>query len=335
MLSRKNRYNVCVVGVGAVGKELLRVLRQRQFPVERLTVLARSERPLEVDGQIYLVKAVSEAAFHGMDLVLFAGTEGEKGAAVTFAEAAIQAGAVCIDNGSDFRLKPEVPLVVPEVNPEDLKAHQGLIANPNCSTILMVVALGPVHRKFGVERIVVSTYQAASGAGSKAAEALWEESRAIVQGRTPARPEALPQQIAFNLFPHIGPFEELGYSSEEWKLVKETRKILHDDSIAITATAVRVPVEIAHCESVYLETKRPADLLELKRLWQESPGVTFLEGPEYPMPTDAAGQDEVMIGRLRPDPQVPNAFVCWVVCDNLRKGAALNAVQIAECLIRA
>lgn len=332
--SDPKRYNVCVVGVGAVGTELIRVLRQRSFPVARLTVLARSARKIQVDGISRDVQAISPEAFDGQEIVLFAGTEGEKGAAVTYALEAIRRGAVCIDNGSDFRLDPKVPLVVPEVNPQDLKASASLIANPNCSTIQMVVALGPIHRQFKLKRIIVSTYQAASGAGSQAAEQLRQETRAVGQGQPIPKPEALPGQLALNLLPQIGPFEELGYTSEEWKLVKETRKILHEDRLPITATAVRVPVLDAHAESVYFETERPAGLSDLKRLWRESPGIALVEDPDYPVPLRAAGRDEVFIGRVRPDPAVRNAFTCWVVSDNLRKGAALNAVQIAELLVQ-
>lgn len=326
--------NVCVVGVGAVGAEILRVLRARSFPVQKLTVLARSQRTIQVDGVSYTVQAISPEAFEGQRIVLFAGTEGEKGAAVTYAPEAIRRGAICIDNGADFRLDPKVPLVVPEVNPEDLRSHGNLIANPNCSTIQMVAALAPVHRRFRIRRIVVSTYQAASGAGSRATEALLSETAALVQNRPIPPPEVLPQRIAGNVIPHIGPFQELGYTSEEWKMVKETQKILHDPRIAITATAVRVPVQDGHCESIYFETERPVDVGQLKGLWRSSPGIAFVEEPDYPMPIQAAHRDEVFIGRLRPDPSVPNGFSCWVVSDNLRKGAALNAVQIAELLLR-
>ncbi len=326
--------NVCVVGVGAVGIELLRVLRQRAFPIKKLTVLARSERPIQVDGQTYSIQAISPEAFEGQDLVLFAGTEGETGAAVTYAQEAIRRGAVCIDNGSDFRLDPEVPLVVPEVNPGDLHTDARLTANPNCSTIQMVVALAPVHRRFGLKRVIVSTYQAASGAGSKAVDSLKAETSAWAAGKPLPEAQALPRQIAFNVIPQIGPFEELGYTSEEWKLVKETHKILHDDRIAITATAARVPVQDAHSESVYFETERPLRLEELKKIWHSSPGVVLVEEPDYPMPIQAAHRDEVFVGRVRQDPTVPNSFSCWIVSDNLRKGAALNAVQIAELLFR-
>ncbi len=333
MLPKKSAYNVCVVGAGAVGIELLRVLRQRRFPIARLTVLARSARTLQVDGVSYPVQPVSVEAFKEQEIVLFAGTEGEKGAAATYAKEAIAQGAVVIDNGSDFRMDPNVPLVIPEVNPEDLKEHQGLIANPNCSTIQMVMALNPAHRKFKVRRVIVSTYQAASGAGAKAAEALLAETEAHLRKAPILKPEHLPQPIGFNVFPQIGPFEDLGYTSEEWKMVKETQKILHDPSIAITATAVRVPVKDAHSESIYFETERPATVEELKNLWRNSPGLALVEEPRYPMPIDAAHKDEVFVGRVRPDPTIKNAFTCWVVSDNLRKGAALNAVQIAELLV--
>ncbi len=325
--------NVCVVGVGAVGMEILRVLKQRRFPVKKLTVLARSDRKIEVDGVSIPVKKITPEAFVGQDLVLFAGTEGEKGAAATHAKEALAHHAVVIDNGSDFRLDPKVPLVIPEVNPQDLARHTGIIANPNCSTIQMVVALAPIHRAFGIRRIIVSTYQAASGAGRAASEALLAETSAHLSHKPLPPTQALPQPLAFNVFPHIGPFQELGYTSEEWKMVKETQKVLHDSQIAITATAVRVPVMDGHSESLYFETAKPATIEKLKALLKQSPGVAFIEEPHYPMPRDAAGRDEVFVGRLRRDPTVPNAFACWVVSDNLRKGAALNAVQIAECLL--
>ncbi len=333
MLPKKPGYNVCVVGAGAVGVEILRVLRQRKFPVAKLTVLARSARTLTVDGQDYPVQAVSPGAFEGQEIVLFAGTEGEKGAAVTYAKEAIRHGAVCIDNGADFRMDPSVPLVIPEVNPEDAQQNKGMIANPNCSTIQMVVALAPIHKKLKVRRVIVSTYQAASGAGSKATDALLAEICAAAEKKPLPASDALPQRLALNVFPPIGPFQGMGYTSEEWKMVKETQKILHDPSIAITATAVRVPVVDGPSESVYFETERPATVQEVKELLRKSPGIRLVEEPAYPMPIDAAHRDEVFVGRLRQDPTVKNAFTCWVVADNLRKGAALNAVQIAELLV--
>jgi aspartate-semialdehyde dehydrogenase len=325
---------VAVVGAGAVGIELLRVLRQRDFPIGHLTVLARSKRTVQVDGVSYTVEEISEEALERQDLVFFAGTEGEKGAAVSYAPIALQAGAICIDNGSDFRLDPKVPLVVPEVNPQDLNPESRLIANPNCSTIQMVVALAPIHRRWGLKRVIVSTYQAVSGAGSKAIEALRTETTCWASGQPIPPPSALPRSIAFNVIPQVGSFEDLGYTSEEWKMVKETHKILHDDRIPIVATCVRVPVFDAHSESVYFETVHPARLEEIWDVWQSSPGIVVKAGEDYPMPIQAAHRDEVWIGRLRRDPNVPSGFSCWIVCDNLRKGAALNAVQIAECLLK-
>lgn len=333
-LAKKSAYRVAVVGVGAVGLEMLRVLRQRRFPIAQLTVLARTSRTLEFEGTRYPVQAMAAEAL-AQDLVLFAGTEGEKGAAATYAQEAIRRGAIVIDNGADFRMDLTVPLVVPEVNRDDLASHRGLIANPNCSTIQLVVALGPVHHALGLKRIIVASYQAASGAGREAAEELKAQAAAAAQGQPLPAPHALPHQIAFNVIPQIGPFAELGYTSEEWKLVKETQKILHDDRIPITATTVRVPVVNAHSEVVYFETAKPATVATLKTLWRQAPGVSLVEDPAYPMPIQADGRDEVFIGRLRPDPSVANAFVCWIVSDNLRKGAALNAVQIAEELIKA
>lgn len=327
--------NVCVVGVGAVGTELIRVLRQRRFPIGRLTVLARSARTIEVDAQGYPVESIQPEAFEGQDFVLFAGTEGEKGAAVTYAQEAIQRGAVCIDNGSDFRLDPKVPLVIPEINPEDLSSHQGLIANPNCSTIQMAMALHPLRRASPIRRVIVSTYQAASGAGRSAVEELKAQSEAILQGTRPPAPQALPGTIGFNAVAQIGPFQEGGYTSEEWKMVNETRKIFHDPNLRITATAVRIPVMNAHAESVYVELEKPLSPAEAVRLWKNHAGLQIWENPETsPTPHDADGQDAVFIGRIRRDPTEPRALLFWVVCDNLRKGAALNAVQIAEQLLK-
>lgn len=327
--------NVCVVGAGAVGVELLRVLKQRRFPIRQLTVLARSARPLQVDGTLYDVHVVTPEAFERQDLILFAGTEGEKGACLTHAKEAIRRGAVCIDNGSDFRLDPKVPLVIPEINPEDIRKHDGLLANPNCSTIQMAMALHPLRKAAPIRRVIVSTYQAASGAGRSAVEELKAQSEALLRGVAPPTAEAIPKVIGFNAVAQIGPFQEAGYTSEEWKMVHETRKIFHDPTLRITATAVRIPVMNAHAESVYVEMEKPVPVAEAVRLWKDQPGLTVLEAPEaYPTTQDADGKDNVLIGRIRPDPNEPRALVFWVVCDNLRKGAALNAIQIAEQLLR-
>jgi aspartate-semialdehyde dehydrogenase len=335
------RYNVAVIGVGVVGIEMLRVLKQRNFPVGDLRVFARSARVIDVDGQKYNVEAISADAFNGIDIALFAGTEGEKGAAVTFAAEAVKRGAVVIDNGADFRMDPKVPLVVPEVNAGDVKKHKGIIANPNCSTIQMVVALWPIHKKAGVKRIIVTTLQASSGAGKAAVEQLWSETKEIMKTgelRIPnSEPRAMPQQLAYNVFPQIGGFAECDYTSEEWKLVKETHKIMHDDKIKISATTVRVPVRTGHSESVYIETVKPIDPRDARKILSKAPGVIVVDDPKkglYPMPKDAEGRDETFVGRIRQDCFVKNGLWLWVVADNLRKGAATNAVQIAEVLIK-
>ena len=337
-MRKKSKYNVAVVGVGAVGIEMLRVLKQRNFPVGNLKVLARSARDISIDGQTYHVEQVSPEAFDGIDIALFAGTEGEKGAAVTFAAEAVKRGAVVIDNGADFRMEPDVPLVVPEVNPKDVKKYRkrGIIANPNCSTIQMVVALAPIYKMSKIKRVIVSTFQAASGAGSKAVDELFAQTKATLEGRSLVV-EALPQRIAFNVFPHIGSFGEADYTSEEWKMVKETHKIMHDEKIKVTATTVRVPVKTGHGEAVYIETKAPLSIEEVKKVLAASSGIKVMDDVKnsvYPLPVDVEGKDEVFIGRIRKDPFHEKGLWLWVVADNLRKGAATNAVQIAELLIK-
>lgn len=365
------KYNVAVIGVGAVGIEMLRVLKQRNFPVGNLSVFARSTRDIEVDGQKISVKAISPEGFKGIDFALFAGTEGEKGAAVTYAKDAVKNGAVVIDNGADFRMDPKVPLVVPEVNPKDVnpvrnwllhrsssisngvKLYKGIIANPNCSTIQMVVALWPIHKKVGIKRIIATTLQASSGAGKSAVEQLWRELDEIMsrsqksEGRRQkalssvlcslSSERALPQQLAFNVFPHIGSFAECDYTNEEWKLVNETHKIMHDNKIKISATTVRVPVRTGHSESIYIETKKPITPEKVRALLRKSPGIVVIDNVKknlYPMPKDAEGKDETFVGRIRQDYFSKNGLWLWVVADNLRKGAATNAVQIAELLIQ-
>ena len=334
-------YNVAVVGVGVVGIEMLRVLKERRFPVGKLSVLARSARNINVDGVTYPVQAISNEAFEGIDIALFAGTEGEKGAATTYADEAVKRGAVVIDNGADFRMDPKVPLVVPEVNAKDVKKHKGIIANPNCSTIQMVVALWPIYKKAGIKRVIVTTLQASSGAGKSAVEQLKEENSKIAEGgytnvQVNLENKSMPQQLAYNVFPHIGGFSDFDYTSEEWKLVKETHKIMHDDKINITATTVRVPVRTGHSEAVYIETDKNVSPEEVKHILSKSSGIILLDDPQsnlYPMPKDAESRDEVFVGRVRKDPFVKNGLWLWVVSDNLRKGAATNAVQIAECVI--
>lgn len=337
-MRKKSKYNIAVVGVGAVGIEMLRALKQRNFPVGNLKVLARSARDISVDGATYHVEQITPEAFEGIDIALFAGTEGEKGAAVTYAPEAVKRGAIVIDNGADFRMEPDVPLVVPEVNPKDVKKckARGIIANPNCSTIQMVVALAPIHKLSKIKRVIVSTYQAASGAGGKATEELYAQTKAALEGQ-PIKPEALPQRIAFNVFPHIGGFAEFDYTSEEWKMVNETHKIMHDYKIKISATTVRVPVKIGHSEAIYIETKQALGVDDVRKALSETPGIKVVDDIKnaiYPLPLDAEGKDEVFVGRIRKDPFNEKGLWLWVVADNLRKGAATNAVQIAELLIK-
>jgi len=335
------KYNVAVVGVGVVGIEMLRVLKQRNFPVNQLKVFARSARDINVDGQKYSVEPITADGFNGIEIALFAGTEGEKGAAVTYAAEAVKRGAVVIDNGADFRMDPKVPLVVPEVNAADVKKHKGIIANPNCSTIQMVVALNPLHKKFNIKKIIVTTLQASSGAGKAAVEQLNNETARIAQAgfdsvQVDGVNKSMPQQLAYNCFPHIGSFAEGGYTNEEWKLVKETRKIMHAPKIKISATTVRVPVRTGHSESIYIETEKAIDPDEARKIIAKSAGIVVIDDLKnnlYPMPKDAEGKDETFVGRIRRDAFNKKGLWLWVVADNLRKGAATNAVQIAECLI--
>lgn len=329
------RYNVAVIGVGAVGREMLRVLKQRGFPFKTLKVFARSSRGIKVDGVDFWVEKIQPSLFDGIDIALFAGTEGEKGAAVTFGPEAVKRGAVVIDNGSDFRLKPDVPLLIPEINPNDIKSHRGIIANPNCTTIQLVLSIWPLYKEVGIERIILSSYQATSGAGQKAMDELFSQTQALLEGRD-FSPSALPVRIAFNVFPQIGSFGELDYTTEEWKAVNETRKILHDDELKISATCVRVPVAIGHSEAIYIQTKRRLSIEDIKKLYTKEHGLVLFDDPKkgrYPLACDVAGKDEVFVGRIRKDPFNENGVWLWSVSDNLRKGAALNAVQIAELLI--
>lgn len=338
MLKKKGRYIVAVVGAtGAVGNEMIATLEQRDFPVERLRLFAseRSEgKTLEFHGSEIPVEALNEDSFKGIDIALFsAGAERSS----IWAPIAAKSGCVVIDNSSQWRMDPEVPLVVPEVNASDLKWHKGIIANPNCSTIQMVVALWPVYKKAGIKRVIVTTFQAASGAGRSAVEQLKDELKRCSAGESLEEcVKALPQRLAFNVFPHIGNFGEYDYTSEEWKLVSETHKIMHDNKIKISATAVRVPVGTGHSEAVYIETKKEISPEKIREILKNSSGIKIIDDPKsnlYPMPKDAEGKDEVFVGRVRKDPFVKNGLWLWVVADNLRKGAATNAVQIAECVI--
>lgn len=336
-------YVVAVVGAGAVGVEMIRVLHERQFPLKELRILARSDREMEVDGRTYAVRATTPEAFEGVDIALFAGTEGEKGAAVTFGEEAIKRGAVVIDNGSDYRMDPRVPLVVPEVNGSDVEKHEGFIANPNCSTIQMVHALKPLYDLSPIRRIVVSTYQSISGAGAPAVKELDAQLRSLVAGEPMPPYQNIPTQLAMNVLVGCFKFRDNGYQDEEWKMVVETHKILHDDSIKITPTTVRVPVSAGHSESVYLETERKITADEARKAMAAFPNLRVVDeaaptekdphARTYPTPLDATGISDTLVGRVREDPFIENGLSLWVVADNLRKGAAQNAVQIAEELI--
>ncbi|HOU77104.1 MAG TPA: aspartate-semialdehyde dehydrogenase [Syntrophales bacterium] len=331
------QFHVAVVGAtGAVGNEMIKILEERDFPVGKLTLLA-SERSLgkslEYRGQSLPVEVLREDSFHGVQIGLFSagGSVSEK-----FAPLAAQAGCVVVDNTSAFRMVPEIPLVVPEVNPEAIALYKnrGIIANPNCSTIQMVVALKPIHDAVRIKRIVVSTYQAVSGTGKKAIEELSEQTRALMNFQDPVV-KVYPHRIAFNCLPQIDVFLDNGYTKEEMKMVNETKKIMNDDSIAVTATTVRVPVFYAHSESVNIETERKITADEVRALLAKAPGVTVVDDPKnrrYPLAIDAAGRDETFVGRIREDESIANGINMWVVSDNLRKGAALNAIQIAEIL---
>jgi aspartate-semialdehyde dehydrogenase len=315
-------YTVAVVGAGLVGERLVAELRRREFPMKELRVLARSARRAVLAGETFEVGVAEPAAFEGVDFAFFAGTEGEKGAAVQLAQEAISRGATVIDNGSDFRLDPEVPLVVPEVNAGALKDHNGLIANANCSTIQMVVTLAPLIREFGVRKVVVSTYQAVSGSGRSGVEAL-EDGRADVY----------PKPIAGNAIPLIGGVGEDGYTTEETKMREESRKILSLPDLEVHATAVRIPVHTGHSESVYVETEREASLPEVVEALRGTPGVVFSgDSGDFPTPLEVAGESGTYVGRLRVE---GSSISYWCVADNLLKGAATNAVQIAEALVGA
>ncbi len=347
----RKRFNVAVVGAtGAVGTEMLRVLAQRRFPIKRLRLLASARsrgRRVAFNGSAHRVEELCSASFKGIDVALFSAGASRS---LAFASEFVKEGAIVVDNSSAFRMAKDVPLVVPEVNPHALKDHHGLIANPNCSTIIMLVPLAPLHKAARIRRIVVSTYQSVSGAGAKAMVQLYEETqRALRQiklgpssflirpklGRSSAQ-RILPQQIAFNVIPQVDVFLDNVATREEMKMVNETRKILEEPRLAISPTCVRVPVFVAHSEAVWIETERPLSVKAAQELLRHAPGVKVVDDPgkgKYPLPVDAGGQDHVLVGRIRKDDSVANGLALWVSGDNLRKGAATNAVQIAELLI--
>ncbi len=332
-----NNYNVGIVGIGAVGTELVKVLRARDFPIDALRVIARSERDEEIAGEMLHVVQASPAAFDGLDLVFFAGTEGAKGASEAYGWEAVARGAVVIDNGDDFRMDDRVPLVIPEINPEALADHQGFIANPNCSTIVALMAVGPLHRAARVRRMIASTYQSVSGSGRAAIDELRDQVRSHVEGKT-LDVNAYPYQIAFNALPEIGSLQDEmpGYTSEEVKMRNETWKILGDDSIRVSATCVRIPVFYSHAAAINLEFDRDISPEEARELLEQTDGVEVVDdmaGRRYPQPLDAEGGDAVLVGRIRRDESVENGLSLFVAGDNIRKGAALNAVQIGEMVL--
>ncbi len=330
-------YRVAVVGAtGAVGREMVKVLEQRDFPVSEIKLLASSRsagKIVRFRGEDVKVEELKPESFEGVDIALFsAGGERSK----QFAPEAVKRGAVVIDNSSAFRMEEDVPLVVPEVNPEDVDWHRGIIANPNCSTIQMVVVLKPLHDISRIKRVVVSTYQAVSGAGAEAMEELREQTDAILSGKPVPEPRKIPKQIAFNCVPQIDVFLEDGYTKEEHKMVNETKKIMHDNGIEVSATCVRVPVFIGHSESVNVEFEGEVDVEAAVEALKSAKGVRVMDDFErgiYPTPLDVAGKDEVLVGRIRKDTTLRSGLNMWIVGDNLRKGAALNAVQIAELLL--
>jgi len=352
-------YNTAVVGAtGAVGQEMIKILEERNFPIKKINLLASKRsagKRLKFKDKDVIVEELAPDSFKDVEIALFSiGAEISK----RFAPIAVKAKTVVVDNSSAWRMDPEVPLVVPEVNPLALEKHKGIIANPNCSTIQMVVVLKPLHDAARIKRIVVSSYQSVSGWGREAMEQLHEETEEImkrvqspksdVQSQKFQRPwtldlghrtesSVLPHQIAFNVIPQIDDFIESGYTREEMKMVNETRKIMEDDSIQITATCVRVPVYIGHSEAINIETERKLTVKETKEILSKAPGVKVIDDPKeskYPIPIDAAGKDETFVGRIREDESIPNGLNLWVVSDNLRKGAALNTIQIAELLIK-
>ncbi|NCC53323.1 MAG: aspartate-semialdehyde dehydrogenase [Spartobacteria bacterium] len=329
-------YKVCVVGAGAVGKEMVRLLEKHQFPMSELTILARSEREEIIDGKAYQVKATTAEAFDGIDFAFFAGTEGEKGASQVFGWEAVKRGCIVVDNGDDFRMDDRVPLVIPEINADALKNHQGFVSNPNCSTIIALMALGPLHKAVGIKRIIACTYQAVSGSGAAAVTELENQAKAWAAGETMSA-ECYPHPIAFNVLAQIGGAKDVpGVTSEELKLKRETHKILGDPSIRVSTTCVRVPVFNGHSEALHIELARPVSVEEATEILLKAEGVIVkddLANSVFPMPCDASGIEEVLVGRIRLDDGLDNGLALFVAGDNLWKGAALNAVQIAEKMI--
>jgi len=329
--------HVAIVGAtGLVGQEFIKILLQRNFPMASIRLMASDRaagRKLPVGNREIEVEETTADSFGGVEIALFsAGAEQSR----YFSPIAAKAGAVVVDNSSAWRMDKGVPLVVPEVNPEDIRLHKGIIANPNCSTIQMVVALYPLHKVNPIKRIIVDTYQSVGGTGSAAVEELRTQARQVLEGQATI-PHVYPHQIAFNVLPEIDVFLDNGYTREEWKMLEETRKIMHADDIAVSATCARVPVMVGHSEAVHVEFSRPMEVEEAQRILSRAPGVRVLDDPAislYPQSWSAVGTDEVFVGRIRKDASHPNGLAMWIVADNLRKGAALNTIQIAEEMIK-
>jgi len=329
-------FNVAVVGAtGVVGQEVVKVLEELNFPVKELRLLASERsagRKLKFKDSDLEVEILDNGSFSNIDLAFFSagGSISKK-----YAPIAVKAGAIVIDKSSAFRMDNHVPLIIPDVNPDDILKHNGIISNPNCSTIQLVVALKPIYDLVGISRIIISTYQAVSGSGKDAVIELDNQTKQLISKKIPAR-LVYPHQIAFNLIPHIDEFDSNAYTYEEMKLIHETKKIMGDEHLKITATAVRVPVFTGHSESVYIETKKHLNIKELKQLYLKTPGIKLVDdmaNNKYPMPIMSETYDDVMIGRIRKDLAEPNGINMWIVANNLRKGAALNSVQIAQLLI--
>jgi aspartate-semialdehyde dehydrogenase len=339
-MSNQKLFNVAVVGAtGAVGEQIIRLLEEREFPLQSLKLLSSPRSAgskLKFKGSEIEVEVATPDSFKGIDIALFSAGGG---VSLELIPQAIKHGAVCIDNTSAYRMDLETPLVVPEVNIDKISEHKGVIANPNCSTIQMVQTLKPLYDRYGISRVIVSTYQAVSGAGSLAIDEMLRQSKEILQGNA-AEPQILPvsslpvkHQIAFNAIPQIDKFTDNGFTYEEMKMINETKKIMGDDTLEVTATCVRIPVVYGHSESVYVELKSDFDVEEVKQLLAGAPGIVLVDNPQeqqYPLATDAAGKLETFVGRIRRDLSNPRALNMWIVSDNLLKGAAWNAVQIAE-----
>ena len=336
-LQKKDSYNVAIAGAtGAVGETFLEILAERNFPINELKLLASKRsvgKKLKFKGKEYTVEELTHDSFDNVDIALFsAGGSRSK----EFAPSAAKAGAVVIDNSSAFRMDKDVPLVVPEVNPDDAFKHNGIIANPNCTTIIMIVALKPIHDYSPIKTVTVASYQSASGAGASAMRELEEQVKSWAKGEE-LKVENFQHQLLFNVIPHVDVFTENGYTKEEMKMYNETRKMLGDDNIKVSATCVRVPVLSAHSEAVTIQTEKPVSVEKARELLAAAPGVQVLDNPEnneYPMPLFTGGKDDCYVGRIRKDIAIENGLTFWVSGDQLRKGAALNAVQIAELLIK-